>query len=135
MGQINKSVRLDTDLPRIQEFIDKQSNFSKAIKYLIFEYCCKNQEIEDLAKKYKATSQMALMSQIVANLNQNTQSAPAAMVEAVTQQQPASPSSPQPEAVAEVVPAAAEKEQPQEAEEKSKKVKGVDLNEYSEYID
>lgn len=74
MAQINKSIRLDTDLPRIQEFVDKQSNFSKAIKYLIFDYCCKNKEIEDLSTKYKAASQMALMSQIVANLqNEETE--------------------------------------------------------------
>ena len=52
---VNKSIRFDMDSSIIRDFLAAQTNFSKAIKFLIFDYCSKNQ-IEDLSKKLKEIS-------------------------------------------------------------------------------
>ena len=44
---VNKSIRFDMDSSIIRDFLAAQTNFSKAIKFLIFDYCSKNQ-IEDI---------------------------------------------------------------------------------------
>lgn len=66
MGFITKSIRLDVGSPLVKEFLDTQTNFSKAIKFLIFDYCSKN-GIEDLAQKYNAVSEEAVLNQMIQN--------------------------------------------------------------------
>ncbi len=64
MGFTTKSLRLDTDNPILKKFVDKQTNFSGAIKYLILYYCSTHPEIEDLSVKYKEITSYAVMDQI-----------------------------------------------------------------------
>lgn len=64
MGFTTKSLRLDTDNPILKNFVDKQTNFSSAIKYLILYYCSTHPKIEDLSIKYKEITSYAVMDQI-----------------------------------------------------------------------
>lgn len=59
-----KSFRFDVDNPVLKNFIDKQSNFSSAMKYLILHYCSTHPEVEDLSTKYKEIKTYAMMDQI-----------------------------------------------------------------------
>lgn len=59
-----KSFRFDVDNPVLKNFIDKQSNFSSAMKYLILHYCSTHPEVEDLSTKYKEIKTYAMMEQI-----------------------------------------------------------------------
>lgn len=61
---VNKSIRFDMDSSIIRDFLAAQTNFSKAIKFLIFDYCSKNQ-IEDLSKKLKEISDEAVLNQMI----------------------------------------------------------------------
>lgn len=67
MGFTTKSFRFDNDNPVLKNFVDKQSNFSSAMKYLILYYCSTHPEIEDLSEKYKAVTSYAVMEQIRKN--------------------------------------------------------------------
>lgn len=62
-----KSFRFDNDNPVLKNFVDKQSNFSSAMKYLILYYCSKHSEVEDLSAKYKEITSYAMMDQIRKN--------------------------------------------------------------------
>ena len=64
MGYITKSFRFDTDNAVLKNFIDKQSNFSSAMKYLILYYCSTHPDVEDLSAKYKEITSYAIMNQI-----------------------------------------------------------------------
>ena len=117
MGYITKSFRFDDSHPLMKEFVAKQSNFSKAMKYLVFDYCSKHPEIEDLAEKYQAVSDAAILDR----MRSMTQAAP--VQEA------------QPEEKAEEQPASAPEPQKKKASNKDKKKSSeVNLDEYSEYM-
>lgn len=64
MSFTTKSFRFDNDNPILKKFIDKQSNFSSAMKYLILYYCSTHPEVEDLSAKYKEITSYAVMDQI-----------------------------------------------------------------------
>ena len=116
MGYITKSFRFDDSHPLLREFVAKQSNFSKAMKYLVFDYCSKHPEIEDLAVKYQAVSDAAVLDR----MRSMTQAAP---VEA------------QPEVKAEEKTEAAPAPQKKKASKKEKKKSSdVNLDDYSEYM-
>lgn len=101
----------------MKEFVAKQSNFSKAMKYLVFDYCSKHPEIEDLAEKYREVSEAAILDR----MRSMTQAAPvqAAMPEEKAEEQPA------------VAPAPQKKKAPKKDKKKSSE---VNLDEYSEYM-
>ena len=94
----------------------KQSNFSKAMKYLVFDYCSKHPEIEDLAEKYQAVSDAAILDRM----------------RSMTQ---ATPVQAQPEEKAEEQPVSSPEPQKKKAAKKDKKKSSdVNLDEYSEYM-
>lgn len=68
MGFVTKSIRLDVSSQMMQDFLGVQTNFSKAVKFLIFDYCSKN-GIEDLAQKYNAVSEEAVLNQMMQNVS------------------------------------------------------------------
>ena len=116
MAFITKSFRFDDSHPVLKDFVAKQSNFSKAMKYLVFDYCSKHPEIEDLAVKYQAVSDAAVLDR----MRSMTQ---AASVEA------------QPEEVATEQPAEAPASKKKKTSKKTeKKSSDVDLEEYKEYM-
>ncbi len=61
MPSIVKSVRLPND-SMMQKFVEKQSNFSNAIRYLVIKYCQVNgyDGIQDLSVLYKKLTEMNL---------------------------------------------------------------------------
>lgn len=61
MSLFTKSIRLNDSSPVIASFVSQQSNFSKAIKYLIYDYCSKHEEIEDLSKKMQSMQDFLIM--------------------------------------------------------------------------
>lgn len=94
----------------------KQSNFSKAMKYLVFDYCSKHPEIEDLAEKYQAVSDAAILDRM------------RSMTQAVPVQEA------QPEEKVEEQPVSAPEPTKKKASKKEKKSSDVNLDEYSEYM-
>ena len=116
MGYITKSFRFDDSHPLMKEFVAKQSNFSKAMKYLVFDYCSKHPEIEDLAEKYQAVSDAAILDR----MRSMTQAAPvqAQSEEKAEEQHVSSP----------------EPQKKKAAKKDKKKSSDVNLDEYSEYM-
>ena len=86
MAFITKSFRFDDSHPVLKDFVAKQSNFSKAMKYLVFDYCSKHPEIEDLAVKYQVVSDAAVLDRMRAMTQ--TDSAQKAQPEEVATEQP-----------------------------------------------
>ena len=117
MAFITKSFRFDDSHPVLKDFVAKQSNFSKAMKYLVFDYCSKHPEIEDLAVKYQVVSDAAVLDRM----------------RAMTQTDSAQEA--QPEVKAEEKTEATPAPQKKKASKKDKKKSSdVNLDDYSEYM-
>ena len=117
MAFITKSLRFDDSHPVLKDFVAKQSNFSKAMKYLVFDYCSKHPEIEDLAVKYQVVSDAAVLDRM----------------RAMTQTDSAQEA--QPEVKAEEKTEATPAQQKKKASKKEKKKSSdVNLDDYSEYM-
>ena len=115
MAFITKSFRFDDSHPVLKDFVAKQSNFSKAMKYLVFDYCSKHPEIEDLAVKYQVVSDAAVLDRM----------------RAMTQTDSAQEAQPEVEEKSEVAPAPQKKKS---SKKEKKKSSDVNLEDYSEYM-
>ena len=65
---VTKCVRLG-DSPLIQNFISKQTNFSKAIKFLIISYCRQN-KVVDLAEQYDLCIEAAVSQNLAMGIHE-----------------------------------------------------------------